>query len=103
MFAACALGPTASISTVSTTIPLRAIAAVKPPACTPSGGGAAALYIACGDDDVIAILDVATLKVAGKLKCEPSPEAFAIDETRRRIYVSQEEGSSLAIIDVDRE
>jgi YVTN family beta-propeller protein len=46
------------------------------------------LYIACGDDDVIAFLDVATLKVASKLKTGSSPEAFAIDETRRRIYVS---------------
>ena len=53
------------------------------------------LYVACGDDDVIAILDVATLKVTGKLKTGPSPEAFAMDEAQRRIYVSQEESSSL--------
>ena len=31
-----------------------------------------------------------------------SPETFAIDETRRRIYVSNEEASSLAIIDMDQ-
>ena len=50
------------------------------------------LYVACGDDDVITIFDVATVKVTGKLKTGPSPEAFVIDETRRRIYISQEEG-----------
>ena len=46
------------------------------------------LYVACGDDDVVDILDVAKLQVVGKLKTGPSPEAFAIDEKRRRIYVS---------------
>jgi YVTN family beta-propeller protein len=47
------------------------------------------LYIACGDDGVIAILDVAALKIVGKLKTGSRPEAFAIDETRRRICVSR--------------
>lgn len=42
------------------------------------------LYVACGDDDVIDILDVAKLQVVGKLKTGPSPEAFAIDERRGR-------------------
>src|ERR1700683_4487442 len=60
------------------------------------------LYIACGDDDVIDILAVAKLKIVGKLKTGPSPEAFAMDEQRRRIYVASEEGSSLSIIDMDR-
>ena len=32
----------------------------------------------------------------------PSPETFAIDEQRRRIYVSDEEASSLSIIDMDQ-
>ena len=50
------------------------------------------LYVACGDDDVIDILDVAKLQVAGKLKTGPSPEAFGIDEKRGRVYVSDEEG-----------
>ena len=60
------------------------------------------LYVACGDDDVIDILDVAKLEVIGKLVTGPSPETFAIDEKRRRIYVSNEEGSSLSIIDIDQ-
>ena len=51
------------------------------------------LYVACGDDDVIDIIDVAKLEVIGKLTTGPSPETFAIDEKRRRIYVANEEGS----------
>src|SRR5271154_4265996 len=31
------------------------------------------LYVACGDDDVIDILDVAMLQVVGRLKTRPSP------------------------------
>jgi PQQ-dependent catabolism-associated beta-propeller protein len=61
------------------------------------------LYVACGDDDVIDIVDVAKLEVAGQLKTGPSPEAFGIDEKRGRLYVSQEEGSSLAVIDMERD
>src|ERR1700741_328789 len=43
------------------------------------------LYIACGDDDVIDVLDVAKGQVVGKLVTGPSPETFAMDEARRRI------------------
>lgn len=60
------------------------------------------LYVACGDDDVIDIVDIAKLEVVGRIPTGPSPETFAMDETRRRIYVSNEEGSSLSIIDIDQ-
>src|SRR5271169_3845534 len=52
------------------------------------------LYVACGDDDVIDILDVAKLEVIGRINTGPSPETFAMDEKLRRIYVSDEEGSA---------
>ena len=61
------------------------------------------LYVACGDDDVIDIMDVAKLEVVGKLKTGPSPEAFAHRRETRRIYVSEEEGSSLSVIDMERD
>jgi YVTN family beta-propeller protein len=60
------------------------------------------LYVACGDDDVIDVIDVATLEVVDKLATGSSPETFAIDEKRRRIYVSNEEASSLSVIDMDQ-
>jgi YVTN family beta-propeller protein len=53
------------------------------------------LYIACGDDDTIDVLDVAKLQVLGRLMTGPSPEPFGIDEKRGRLYVSDEEGSPL--------
>jgi YVTN family beta-propeller protein len=37
-----------------------------------------------------------------KLATGSSPETFGIDEQRRRIYVSDEEGSSLSVIDMDQ-
>ena len=40
------------------------------------------LYVACGDDDVIDIIDVAKLAVIGKLSTGSSPETFGIDEKR---------------------
>ena len=43
------------------------------------------LYVACGDDDVIDIIDVAKLELVGKLATGSSPETFGIDEQRRRI------------------
>ena len=49
------------------------------------------LYIACGDADVIDVLDVAKGEVTGKIATGSSPETFAIDEQHRRLYVSDEE------------
>ena len=67
------------------------------------------LYVACGDDDVIDILAAFLsmrgqykLEVIGRIPTGPSPETFAIDEAKRRIYVANEEGSSLSIIDMDQ-
>src|SRR3954453_23016855 len=60
------------------------------------------LYVACGDDDVIEIIDVAKLEVIGRIPTGASPETFVIDEKRRRIYVANEEGSSLSMIDMDQ-
>ena len=61
------------------------------------------LYVACGDDDVIDILDVANARGGRQARRpdrarKPSPWT----RTRRRIYVSDEEVSSLAIIDMDQ-
>ena len=60
------------------------------------------LYVACGDDDVIDVIDVAKLEVVKKIATGASPETFALDEARHRLYVSNEEGSSLSVIDIDQ-
>ena len=60
------------------------------------------LYVACGDDDVIEVIDMAKLEVIGRIPTGQSPETFALDERRRRIYIANEESSTLAIIDIDK-
>jgi DNA-binding beta-propeller fold protein YncE len=59
------------------------------------------LYVACGDDDVIDVINVAKLEVR-RLATGPNPETFALDEQARRIYVSNEGGSTLSILDIDQ-
>jgi len=58
------------------------------------------LYVACGDDDVIDVIDVATLKVADHVPTGPSPEMFALSRDEKALYVSNEEGSSVQEISI---
>ena len=58
------------------------------------------LYVACGDDDVIDVIDVATLEVIDSIPTGPSPEVFTFSLDEKQIYVSNEEDSTLEIIDV---
>src|SRR5271166_5920757 len=58
------------------------------------------LYVACGDDDVIDVLDVATLKVADHIPTGPSPEMFQLSRDEKALYVSNEEGSSVQEISI---
>ena len=58
------------------------------------------LYVACGDDDVIDVIDVATLKVADHIPTGPSPEMFELSRDEKALYVSNEEGSSVQKISI---
>lgn len=58
------------------------------------------LYVAAGDDDVIEVIDVATLEVVDDIPTGPSPEVFAFSADRTQIYVSNEEDSTLEFIDL---
>src|SRR5262249_46288594 len=58
------------------------------------------LYVACADDDAIDIIDVAKLKVVGRLTVS-NPGAFGINEKQHRLYVPNPEGSSLSVIDME--
>jgi PQQ-dependent catabolism-associated beta-propeller protein len=58
------------------------------------------LYVACGDDDVIDVIDVATLKVADHIPTGSSPEMFQLSHDEKSLYVSNEEGSSVQEISV---
>lgn len=58
------------------------------------------LFVACGDDDVIDVIDVATLEVIDSIPTGPSPEVFVFSPDESRIYVSNEEDSTMEMIDV---
>jgi PQQ-dependent catabolism-associated beta-propeller protein len=58
------------------------------------------LYVACGDDDVIDVIDVATLKVDDHIPTGPSPEMFQFSRDEKALYVSNEEGSSVQEISI---
>ena len=58
------------------------------------------LYVACGDDDSIDVIDVATLQVVDSIPTGPSPEVFAFSPDETQIYVSNEEDSTLEVLDL---
>ena len=58
------------------------------------------LYVACGDDDSIDVIDVVTLEVIDSIPTGPSPEVFTFSPDEKQIYVSNEEDSTMEIIDV---
>ena len=59
------------------------------------------LFVACGDDDIIDVIDVETLEVVDGIPTGPSPEVFEFSEDERQIYVSNEEDSMMEIIDLE--
>ena len=58
------------------------------------------LYVACGDDDVIQVIDVAKLEVVDNIPTGRSPEMFKLSHDDALIYVSNEETSTVQVIDV---
>jgi PQQ-dependent catabolism-associated beta-propeller protein len=59
------------------------------------------LLVACGDDDVIDVIDVETLKVVDHIPTGSSPEMFELSRDGKEIYVSNEEGSSVQEISLN--
>jgi PQQ-dependent catabolism-associated beta-propeller protein len=59
------------------------------------------LYVACGDDDVIDVIDVETLEVVDQIPTGPSPEVFAFSPDEKYMYVSNEEDSMLEVIEME--
>lgn len=58
------------------------------------------LYVACGDDDVIDVIDVAKLTVVDHIPTGPSPEMFELSADNKLIYVSNEENSTVQVISI---
>ena len=58
------------------------------------------LYVACGDDDSIDVIDVAKLEVIDSIPTGPSPEMFRLSDDEGSVYVSDEENSTVERIDL---
>jgi PQQ-dependent catabolism-associated beta-propeller protein len=58
------------------------------------------LYVACGDDDSIDVIDVASLEVVDSIPTGPSPEMFRLSDDESAVYVSDEENSTVEKIDL---
>ncbi len=59
------------------------------------------LFVACGDDDTIDVIDMAKLEVVDTIPTGPSPEVFAFSPDEKLMYISDEEYSQLEAIDVE--
>jgi PQQ-dependent catabolism-associated beta-propeller protein len=59
------------------------------------------LIIACGDDDTIAVYDIATLKLVKRYRDIKDPETFALHPDGKHIYISNEDDSECSVLDLD--
>ena len=59
-----------------------------------------ALIIACGDDDTIAIYDIASLKLVKRYRGIKDPETFALHPDGKHIYISNEDDSESSVLDL---
>ena len=59
------------------------------------------LIIACGDDDTIAVYDIATLKLVKRYRGIKDPETFALHPDGKHIYISNEDDSESSVLDLD--
>jgi PQQ-dependent catabolism-associated beta-propeller protein len=58
------------------------------------------LYVACGNDDMIDVIDVATLEVVDHIPTGRSPEMFAVNRDGKALFVSNEEASAVHEISI---
>jgi PQQ-dependent catabolism-associated beta-propeller protein len=58
------------------------------------------LLIACGDDNVIAVWDIAQKKIINQIKAGEDPEIFDISPDGRMLYTSNEEDATLTGYDL---
>ncbi|HEX4112220.1 MAG TPA: PQQ-dependent catabolism-associated beta-propeller protein [Stellaceae bacterium] len=58
------------------------------------------LYVACGGANRIDIVDVASLKVVGRIGHIDDPETFDLDKKGERLFISNEDAGELSIYDL---
>ncbi|MGQ0485013.1 MAG: PQQ-dependent catabolism-associated beta-propeller protein [Hyphomicrobiales bacterium] len=58
-------------------------------------------FLACGDDDTIAVYDIATRKLTKRFRDIPDPETFDLHPDGRHLYASNEDDALVSVIDVE--
>ena len=58
-------------------------------------------FLACGDDDTIALYDIAARKFTKRFRGIPDPETFDLHPDGRHLYVSNEDDALVSVIDIE--
>ncbi len=58
-------------------------------------------FVACGDDDTVAVYDIASRKLVKRFRETPDPETFDLHPDGRRLYISNENDSYVSEIDTE--
>ncbi len=58
-------------------------------------------FLACGDDDTIAVYDIASRKLIKRFRDIPDPETFDLHPDGRHLYASNEDDALVTVIDTE--
>ena len=58
-------------------------------------------FLACGDDDTIAVYDIATRKLTKRFRDIADPETFDLHPDGRHLYASNEDDALVSVIDIE--
>jgi YVTN family beta-propeller protein len=60
-----------------------------------------AIYVGCADDNMIALYDLATMKLGRRYRSISAPETFDLHPNGRHLYISNEDDSEASVLDVE--
>src|SRR6185312_5886961 len=60
-----------------------------------------AIYVGCGDDNTIALYDIATLRLVRRYRNIAAPETFDLHPDGRHLYISNENDSEVSVLDTE--
>jgi len=58
-------------------------------------------YVGCADDSIVAIYDVETLELSGRILNVAAPETFDLHPNGRHLYISNEEDATATLFDIE--
>lgn len=59
------------------------------------------IYVGCGDDNTIALYDIAALKLVRRYRNIAAPETFDLHPDGKHLYISNEDDSEASVLDVE--